>query len=232
MSVHLQRQINLLKKQILALGAMVEENYDRAIQAVETRDTVLAEQVITTDAQVDLAEIDVEEETLHTLALHQPVAFDLRYVVAVLKINSDLERIGDLAVNIAEQARFLADTERVPQLPYDLNEMADITRWMVKNCLDALVNIDVDLAQKVREKDDAVDNLHRQAYENIQAALQRDTTFAPQMIHLLTIARHLERIADHAVNVCKDVIYMAKGDIVRHSRKQKKLAALNAGSRD
>lgn len=224
MSLHLQRQISNLKKQILELGAMVEDNYERAIQAVEERDSDLAEQIIAADREIDLKEIDVEEECLHTLALHQPVAFDIRFVIAVLKINNDLERIGDLAVNIAEQARLLVREERLEQWPYDLIAMAGKAQWMIANCLDALVNIDVELATKVREADDDVDALHRQAYERVQALLREGTEYSDQLIHLLTIGRHIERVADHAVNVAKDVIYMAKGDIVRHNRRAKKLA--------
>jgi phosphate transport system protein len=218
MSLHLQRQIDRLKKLVLSLGAMVEESVHQAIEAVQKRDPAMARQVIEGDARIDQMEIDVEEECLHTLALHQPVAFDIRYVVAVLKINNDLERIGDLAVNIAEQAVFLAEEARLETLPFDATTMADRARTMLKQAMDALVQIDPDLADGMRGTDDEVDALHRQAYQNIAAAIRDNPQYTDQYINLLNLSRHLERIADHAVNIAEDVIYMARGDILRHER--------------
>jgi len=215
MSVHLQRQFDRLKKSILSLGTMVEELVDAAIRAVETHDERLADQVIADDRQIDLTEIEVEEECLHTLALHQPVAFDLRFVVAVLKINSDLERIGDLAVNIADQARYLASESRVA-IPFDLPGMARVVRGMLKQSLDALVNIDMELAAAVRKRDDEVDAIHREMYDLVEQAIRENPHQIGQHIHLLSISRHLERIADHCVNIAEDVEYMARGDISRH----------------
>ena len=216
MTIHLQRQIDRLKQRILELGDLVERAVEQAIEAVEKADVDQAEQLIERDAEIDQMEIDVEEECLHTLALHQPVAFDLRYVVAVLKINNDLERIADLAVNIAEQAKFLANEPPLDTLPYDLPKMTLLVRGMVNDSLKALVDVDTVLAQQVRDTDDQVDHIHRHMYEQIRHAIQTRMEHMPQLIHMMNISRNLERIADLAVNIAEDVLYMAEGQIFRH----------------
>ena len=220
MSMHLQRQIDRLKRSLLSLAGMAEEAVESATRAIETRNVELAQRVIKDDRQIDQMEIEVEEECLHTLALHQPVAFDLRFVVSVLKINSDLERIGDLAVNIAEQAQFLADLTPLDPVPFDLPRMWAQVRSMLKDSLDALVNIDVKLAQEVCHRDDGVDDLHRRVYVEVEAALSTDRSNVPQLVHLLSVSRNLERIGDHAVNIAEDVQYMALGDFTRHARRR------------
>jgi phosphate transport system protein len=207
MSLHLQRQITKLKEMILAVGTLVEESVDGAIRAVESGDAPLARKIIDRDNDIDRMEMEVEEECLHTLALHQPVAFDLRFIVAILKINNDLERIADYSVNIAEKVELMnrnrAAAKRylegeLPGVPWDLPTMARKARAMLRQSLDAMVNLDPVLAEKVRLADDEVDLIHRQ--------------------NLLGISRNLERIADHAVNIAEDVLYMIRGDILRHSR--------------
>ena len=218
MSLHLERQVAKLKKMILALGARVEEAVGSAIQATHDRDPALAQRVIDGDESIDHDEVELEEECLHTLALHQPVAFDLRYVIANLKINNELERIGDLAVNIAEQANALSNEPRLERIPFDLQGMTQRVRRMLKQSLDALVNIDPDMAERVRAEDDHVDQIHREMYSAVERAIHDDVDHVEQLIHLLSVSRNLERIADHAVNIAEDVIYMAKGDISRHSR--------------
>lgn len=219
MTVHLQRQFDRLKQLILSLGALVEESFEGAIRAVQLRDPVLAKQIVEADNRIDLMEIDVEEECLHTLALYQPVAFDLRFVVAVLKINNDLERIADLAVNIAQQAELLSHHPRIEPLPFDLTGMTRKVQWMVKSSLDALVNTDTGLAQQVRDTDDHVDAIHRAMYRSLPAEMEKHPDKIEPLLQLLSVSRQLERIADHAVNIAEDVIYMAQGDILRHSRK-------------
>ena len=218
MSVHLQRQIEKLKKMILSLGAMVEESFEGAIRSIDTRDTVLAKKIIDADEQIDMMEIDIEEECLHTLALHQPVAFDLRYVVAVLKINNELERIADLAANVAEQANFLVHNPRLDTTPYDLPRMATMVRSMLKRSLDALVKIDPDLARSVVLMDDEVDEIHRQMYRDVEQSIRDNPDRLEPLINLLNISRQMERIADHAVNIAEDVMYMAMGEILRHRK--------------
>ena len=217
MSVHLQRQIERLKKSILALGALVEESLQNAIAAIETRDPVLAERVIDGDQQIDLMEIDIEEECLHTLALHQPVAMDLRFVVAVLKINNDLERIADLAVNMAERAQNLSGSPRLEERPYDLAAMAAKVQKMLRQSLNSLVHGDVEMAEAVRKTDDEVDLMHKQVFLHIERSMREHPDQVGRLITWLGISRHLERAADHAVNIADDVLYMANGDIERHN---------------
>ena len=216
MSIHLQRQIDKLKRQVLMLGALVEEAVASAIYSVERNDLDLATRVIDNDTKVDEMEIDVEEECLHTLALHQPVAFDLRFVVAVLKINNDLERIADLAVNIAEQSRFLGKQSGLDLSQFEIFNTARMVRSMLKQSLDALVNVNSQEAQAVRVLDDEVDQAHRRTLIQIKSAMREQPDRIEPLLNVLSISRQLERIADHAVNVAEDVIYMAKGDIMRH----------------
>lgn len=218
MSLHFQRQIDKLKRQVLMLGALVEEAVSGAIQAVERNDLELASRIIANDNKVDEMEIDVEEECLHTLALHQPVAFDLRFVVAVLKINNDLERIADLAVNIAEQTQFLGKQSGIDLTQFEIFKTARLVRSMLKQSLDALVNVNSQEAQAVRVLDDEVDEAHRRTLLQIKAALREQPQQTDPLLNVLSISRQLERIADHTVNISEDVIYMAKGDIMRHRR--------------
>ncbi|MFW6058654.1 MAG: phosphate signaling complex protein PhoU [Phycisphaeraceae bacterium] len=218
MPLHLQRQIEQLKKMILTLGGQVEDAVQKAIRAVQTRDVDLAREVIRSDTDIDMGEVQIEEECLHALALDQPVAFQLRYVIAVLKINNELERIADLAVNIAEQGLALAEEAHIETVPYDLEGMTRHVREMLTGSLDALVNIDPAQAERVRGADDHVDVIHRDMYQSIERAIRADVAHVEQFIHLLSVSRNLERIADHCVNIAEDVIYMAEGDIRRHSR--------------
>jgi phosphate transport system protein len=163
-----------------------------------------------------MMEVDVEEECLHTLALHNPVAQDLRFTVAILKINNDLERIGDLAVNIAEQAIALSDQPRVDFTPFGVYDMGPLAQTMVKQSLDALVAVDTQLAEQVCRADDEVDEIHRQLYDKVAQRISQDADQFPQLLRMLVVARNLERMADHATNIAEDVLYMAKGEIVRH----------------
>ncbi len=216
MSKHIRREIATLKKEILALGAAVEEILYKAMKSLEERDKALAEQVMEEDTVIDQMEVEIEEDCLKVLALHQPVAIDLRLIIAILKINTDLERVGDLAVNIAERAAFLATREKI-DIPLDFMKMADISKDMLKKSLDALVSEDSALAHKVCGMDDAVDAINREMYITIQEAIRNDPTRMESLIHLLSVSRHLERVADLATNIAEDVIYMIEGEIVRHN---------------
>ena len=215
MPKHLQREIENLKKNILVLGAKVEMAVHDATDAIEKRDGDLAQNVIDNDIQIDQQEVDVEEECLKILALHQPVAIDLRFIIAALKINNDLERIGDLAVNIAERAVFLA-TQPKPDISFDFSRMASIAQWMLKKSLDALVNLSVEFAREVCAADDKIDSMNREMYIKVQHAIRIHPEQMESLIHLLSVSRHLERIADHATNIAEDIIYMIEGEIVRH----------------
>lgn len=219
MPKHLQREIENLKKKILALGARIETTVHEAIRSIEERDAVLAQKIIDDDIQIDDFEVEVEEDCLKILALHQPVAIDLRFIVAVLKINNDLERIGDLAVNIAERSVFLASVPQV-SAAFDFARMSRKTESMLNKSLDALVNMSSELAHEVCIDDDEVDNINRQMYLKIQEVIQKEPDKIASLIHLLSVSRHLERIADHATNIAEDVIYMIDGKIVRHKSEQ------------
>ena len=217
MPIHLMRQIESLKKRLLAESAMVQDMLNRAIVAVSRHDAQMAEQVIADDPKIDQMEIDIEEEGLHTLALDQPVAMDLRFLVAVLKINNDLERIADLAGGIAEQAKFMAGEPRIDRWPFDLPGMCDAVRLMLDQSLDALVNDNAKLAQQVIEADNTVDRIHRENYVLLSKLMHDDMEHLRTYIHLLNVSRQLERVADHAVNIAEDVLYLSRGDIVRHT---------------
>ncbi len=229
MSRHLQREIDGLKKRILALGAIVEENVYKAVRSLQERDSALAEEVIGSDVEVDQAEVDLEEECLKVLALHQPVAIDLRYIVSILKINSDLERVGDLAVNIAERARFLATRERT-DIPLDFQVMVEKVRRMLGESLDALINKDADLASRILTADDEVDAINREMYVQVQDAIRSKPGQMESLIHLLSCSRHLERIADLATNIAEDVIYMIDGTIIRHGAEDYRSDSPDAGN--
>ena len=219
MPVHLQREIENLKKEILTVGAIAEQSVREATRAIEYRDETLARGVIEKDINLDQMEVEVEENCLKILALHQPVATDLRFIIAVLKINNDLERVGDLAVNIAERALFLVTQPEV-NVEFDFTTMAVRTQEMLKKSLDALVNLNTRLAREVCACDDEIDAMNRQMYLIVQEAMNTHPDQVEPLIHLLSASRHLERIADHATNIAEDVIYMIEGKIVRHKAEE------------
>ncbi len=215
---HFHRELDKIKKMILSLGALVEQRVNRIKQAIEDRDVDLAKEIIHLDHEVDEMEVEIEEECLKVIALHQPVATDLRFLVAVIKINNDLERIGDQVVNIGQRVVRIA---KRPVAPYhfDYSLMADKAEAMLRMSLDSLVNQDLDLAIKVLHTDDEVDKLKDEAYDRIKQAMTDGLTEdIGYMINLLLISRHIERLADHATNIAEEVIYMIEGDIVRHGK--------------
>lgn len=216
MRVHLQRDIEKLKRQILALSAEVESDVRAAVRAVEERDEALAHRVIEREALTNAGEVDVEEECLKILALHQPVAADLRYIIAVLKINQDIERIGDLAVHIAERGLALCEQPALG-LPLRLGEMADKAQGMLKKVLDAFVSLSDAAAHEVCLADSEIDAINRDIFEQVKKAVARQPDLFEPMLQILHIARHLERIADHATNIAEDLIYLVEGRIVRHA---------------
>ncbi len=217
MSVHLKREIENLKQMLLEQCSRVEEHLWKAVKAIETWDGTLARQVVDRDTEIDRKEVDIEEECLKMLALYQPVAIDLRYIITALKINNDLERIGDLAVNIAERAEYLSSQEQI-QIPPNLETMAEKSQLMVRRSIDALVNLDCQIAHRVCLSDDEVDALHKQMYAYIQDCIRSHPEQMESLMHLLSVSRHLERIADHATNIAEDVIYLVEGHIIRHKK--------------
>ena len=215
MSKYFNSELEKTKRKILSLGALVEERVRLAVTAVESLDMAAAQKVIDNDWEIDEMEVDIEEECLKVLALHQPVAVDLRFLVATIKINNDLERIGDEAVNIAERVIVLA--KRPPlEFVFDYGPMAEKTQAMLKMSLDALVNLDIELAFKVMALDDAVDEIQNLAYDRIKETIRRTPDRVGYLVNLLLISRHLERLADHTTNIAEEVVYLIEGDIVRH----------------
>jgi phosphate transport system protein len=219
MSVHLEREMALLRKNILEEAAMVEQAIDRAIRAVRDRDAALGTEVVDGDREIDEAEIRVEEECLKILALYNPVASDLRFIVTVLKMNNDLERMGDLAVSMARRAQFLSKNDVPYPLPGDFDIMSQSVREMVRKALDALINGDDELAMKVCQHDDQVDQLKRKMGNEIRDMMERDPKNMRGLLKMLDLTRHMERIADLATNISEDVVYLVRGEIIRHSVK-------------
>ncbi|AQQ10362.1 PhoU-like phosphate uptake regulator [Sedimentisphaera cyanobacteriorum] len=219
MSLHLKREIEKLKTKVLKLGSLVEEAVQQATIAMKNRDLKLAKMVIRKDIMIDEMEVDFEEECLKVLALHQPVAIDLRFIVSVLKINNDLERIGDLAVKIAERVPCIAENFQVSVEP-DYVDMAQKVQLMLQKSLDALVEMDQTLAKQVRGMDDEIDRLNIEISEQIRKGITEIDSDFENYMQLLNIPKSLERIADHAANIAEDVIYMIEGKIVRHTTEQ------------
>jgi phosphate transport system protein len=213
---HLDHEIARLKKQILSLAADVEEAVVKSVEAINSRDARIGAQVVDFDSHIDAVEVEVEEECLKLLALYQPVTQDLRFIVACIRLNSDLERIGDLAVNIAERAVYLASVAEPSEKPLDVGSMGRLVRSMLSGALNALVNLDATLARKVCAMDDEADAMHRGTFARVEEAVRRHPSEFATMTHYLSVSRYLERIADHATNIAEDVIYMVEGAIVRH----------------
>jgi len=215
MVVLLQKEIEALKKKITFISTLVEESVYNSVKAVSERDQELARKVISGDAEIDRMEVEVEEDCLKILALHQPVAVDLRFIVAVLKMNSDLERIGDFSVNIAQSADFLCGWKTSEAL-FDFPQMSKKVLNMLRMSIDSLVNMDADMARSVLEADDEVDDMNRAMFRQVQDKIRQHPDDAECLIRLLSVSRYLERIADHTTNIAEDVIYMITGEIVRH----------------
>jgi phosphate transport system protein len=215
MTRHIERQIANLKERILQVGTVVEEAISKSITALINRDTALAQRVMANDEEIDRMEVEVEEECLKILALYQPVAADLRFVVAVLKINNDLERMGDLAKNIAKRVTRLQGGSPY-DLPPEIRTMATQAQEMVRQCLDAVVTGDPALARQVREEDDVVDEARARIQRRVMQGIRDDPENVENLLRINSVSKHIERIADMATNIAEDVVYMVEGDIVRH----------------
>jgi phosphate transport system protein len=216
MSRYLQRDIQEIHNRLMSQFGLVEQMSDKASLALCQRRLELVDEVIRTDDRVDHVEVRIEEECLKILALHQPVASDLRRITTVLKINSDLERIADLACNIAERAQCVHVYAFFP-IPDDLPEMAQRSMTMVKQALDAFVQSDTALAKQVIQMDARVDELNLSVIQELRGLMQQDKLLVEPALHCFSAGRHIERIADHAENIAEDVIYLVDGDIVRHN---------------
>lgn len=216
MSLHLQRDLEALKKEVLQLGNLVESAINTAILALNNRETDLAAKVMQYEEEINDKEVRIEEECLKILALHQPVAVDLRFIVVVLKVNNDLERMGDVAKNIAKRAIFLASQPPLPIFHEFAVELPVMVRSMVRKSLDALVTLDVELAKNVIRMDDRVDEINQSMYAEVQRIISEDVTKAEVAINLLSTSRYMERIADLSTNIAEDVLFMVEGRVYRH----------------
>ncbi len=215
MTRHLQMELDNLKKELLHIASMVENATEKALVALIERRGELAQEVIDEDDLIDDKEVRIEEECLKILALYQPVANDLRFVITVLKVNNDIERVGDLAVNIAERAIYLSSREML-DVTLDLPEMISNVMAMLRGSLDALTKKDTDLARRIITMDDDVDEANREIYKVLQHLMSKNPDTIKRAVHLLSASRHLERIADLATNICEDVVYMVEGEVIRH----------------
>lgn len=216
MSRHLYRDIQEIHKLLMAQFGLVEQMSDKAARVLCDRRTELVNEILKSDDPVNNAEVRIEEECLKILALHQPVASDLRRIATVLKINADLERIADLACNVAERAKCVHEQENFP-IPDGLPEMSQRSMSMVKLALDAFVQSDAALAKQVIQMDRRVDELNLTVIMELRELMQRNPAMLGAALHCFSAARHIERIADHAENIAEDVIYLVDGDIVRHN---------------
>ena len=213
---HFHEELDALKQTLLAMGGLVEDQIRRVMRALTERDDVLAQEVIDRDRQVNAYDVEVDETCVNLLALHQPAAGDLRFITTAMKIVTDLERIGDQAVNIGQRA---LELNREPQLkPYiDLPRMAGRAQAMVKESLDAFVTRDTELARRVCAADAEVDALKEQIFRELLTFMMEDARTIPRAIRLILISRFIERVADHATNIAEMVIYMVEGKMVRHT---------------
>jgi phosphate transport system protein len=211
----LHREIDLLKKMFIDLGSLVEDRLRKSCSILESGDNDLAEEIIRTDNEIDHMEVQIEEECLKVLALHQPVASDLRLIVAIIKINNELERVGDMAVSIARRVQIIQKKGDI-SFAVDYSPMAVKVLGMIKMSLDALVTENADLARRIFYEDDEVDALHNKAYKAMVEELDADTGHAAALLNMYLLSRHLERIGDRACNIAEEVIYLVEGDIIRN----------------
>ncbi len=217
MTIHYTFHHELIKlnKKVLKMSAMVEDRVRKAADVIRTRDVELIHWLIVSDYEIDEMEMDIEEECLKILALHQPVASDLRFIVMVIKINAEIERIADIAVNIAMRMQGIINSKHSVPTPYDYTEMSEKVIAMLKMSLDALINRDVKAAREVFLLDDEVDAMRNEAYHRVKDVIRTHPEHPGQLINCYLIGRHLERIGDRATNIAEEVIYLVEGEIVR-----------------
>jgi phosphate transport system protein len=215
MKKHYPEQLAELRELVLRMGGLVEQMTRRVTQALVERNAGILAEVQGMETQVNQLHIDIDEACIELIALRQPAAVDLRFITAAMKINADMERIGDQAINIVERAEVLLTVPPLKPL-IDIPRMADIAQEMLKASLDAFVNGDDELALETIRRDDEVDQLKDQVFRELLTFMMADPTTIPRAMELILVSRHLERIGDHATNICEDVIFMVKGKDVRH----------------
>lgn len=215
MTKHLARELDDLHHDILSMCAMVEEMVHQAVNELAEPNHEKARTMAAKDDEIDQWDVQIEEECLKILAMHQPVATDLRRITSVLKISSELERVADLAVHIAERACGLVTWPEV-YAPANLKEMAAIAGEMLRNSIDAYVDLDTSLARRVCSRDEVVDRLNREIIGEILTRMKATPAHVEPLLHLFSASRHVERVADHATNIAEDVVYLVEGEIIRH----------------
>lgn len=215
MSIHLTRDLDTLHQHIMSMCAQVEEIVHKAVDDLGKPSIELSKELMGRDDEIDRWDVKIEEECLKILALHQPVANNLRRVTTVLKIAWELERVADLAVNIAERAADLAACPHI-EIPDKLDHMAHVSLDMLRLSLDSFVNLDSRLARDVCRQDDIVDTLNREIIQELLARMQQSPNIIEPAMHLFSASRHVERVADHATNIAEDVVYLVEGEIIRH----------------
>jgi phosphate transport system protein len=216
---HFQEELQQLKTRLLEMGGLAEEQVRLAVQGLVARDRLLIEQVLMSDEPLNALHIEIDNRCFTLLALHQPMASDLRSIVSAVKINTDLERVGDLAINIAEAARRYTQHPPVKKL-IDIPRMATIAQSMLRDALDAFVRQDTQLAQRVLDEDDKLDSLKTQIFRELLTYMLQDQTTIEPALDLILISRHLERIGDHATNIAEDVIFIVSARDVRHHARE------------
>ena len=218
--IRFQQSLDELKEQLLVMAGLAEQAIQRAIEAYRVRDLSICDLVSRSEMAINRLERDIDQAALDLLAMEQPMAIDLRFILSVIKINADLERVGDAAKSISDRVRSM---EQMPQadLPVDIPRMADLAAEMVRKCLQAFIEGDAELARSILTMDDAVDAMNRAAYKALTKVMEEQSHLAPQALNALMISRALERIADHATNIAEDEIFWVQGDDVRHHKSLK-----------
>ena len=215
MTVHLQRDLDSLKKDIVHLGSLVQNSTQSVFEFLGTKSEQQLQDVLEYEDRINELEVDIEEHCLKVLALHQPVAIDLRFIIVIMKVNNDLERMGDQAVNISHRIKSLMDGPELPiRLPID--EMTNAVQKMVSLSLEALVSQDPAIARKVVDMDDIVDDLNAQTYDLIRETIQANPSLVNSAMSMATISSNLERIGDLCTNIAEEVIFMVEGQVIRH----------------
>jgi phosphate transport system protein len=215
--IRFQRSLEDLKEQLLVMAGLAEQAIQRAIEAYRVRDLSICDLVARSEIAINRLERDIDQAALDLLAMEQPMAIDLRFILSVIKINADLERVGDAAKSISERVRSM-DQMSVAELPVDIPRMAGLAAGMVRKSLQAFIEADADMARSVLSMDDAVDTMNRAAYKSLTKVMEDESHIAPQALNALMICRSLERVADHATNIAEDVIFWVQGADVRHHK--------------
>ncbi len=217
MKAQFTEQLERLEKLVIEMGSLAEDQVTHTIQALINRNAALAEEVIRNDHKLDSLEITIDEEVLNILALHQPVAIDLRDIIGISKINGDLERIGDHAQNIAESVKDILEKDRQIGVDY-IPKMCDIVRGMLRDAIDSFISKDAELAMSVCRRDDDIDRLNKHLFADILAVMIKDQNSIPVSMEIIRISKNLERIADLCTNICEDVVFIRNAKSIKHSK--------------